>query len=74
MRADGADVLHFPGPRLIAIGAAGQRAHRADVDARAALVAFQVIVTIGNNLGNHAAIETPSAPTPMPSSQTRTQR
>ena len=74
VRADGADVLHFPRPRLIAIDAAGQRAHRADIDARAALVAFQMIALIGRDLGNHAAIDTPSAPTPMPSLQMRTQR
>ena len=74
MRADGADVVHFPGPRLIAVHAAGERAHGADIDARAALVALQMIVMIGNDLGDHAAIATPSAFTPMPSSHTRTQR
>ena len=57
MRADGADVLHLPGPRLVAIGAAGQRADRADVDARAALVALQVIAEIGSDLGDDAAID-----------------
>ena len=56
MRADGADVLHFPGPRLITINAAGERAHRTDVDAGAALVAFQMIVMVGNDLGDHAAV------------------
>ena len=57
MRADGADVGHLPGPRLIAIDAAGQRADRADVDARAALVAFQVIAHVRSDLGDHAAID-----------------
>ena len=52
MRADGADVLHFPGPGLIAIRAAGERAHRADVDAGAAFVAFQMIVMVRNDLGD----------------------
>ena len=44
------------GRGLIAINPAGQRAHRADVDAGAALVAFQMIVMIGHDLGDHAAI------------------
>ncbi len=56
MRADGADVLHFPGPRLIAIRAAGERAHRADIDAHAALVAFQMIEMIGLDHRDRAAI------------------
>ncbi len=57
MRADGADVLHFPRPRLVAIDAAGERAHRADVDAHAALVAFQMIALVRRDLGNHAAVD-----------------
>src|SRR5258706_6695689 len=56
MRADGADVLHFPRPGLITVDPAGQRAHRADVDAGAALVAFEMIVMVRNNRRNHAAI------------------
>ncbi len=39
MRADGADVFHLPRPRLVTIRPAGERTHRADVDAHAALVA-----------------------------------
>ena len=57
MRADGADVLHLPGARLIAISAAGERAHGADIDAHAALVALQVIAFVGRDLRNHAAID-----------------
>ena len=44
MGADGADVFHFPGASLIAIGSAGERAYRANVDAGAAFVAFQMVV------------------------------
>src|SRR5260370_38321759 len=54
--ANGSHVLHFPGPGLIAIGAAGQGADRADVDTHAALVALQVILTIGRDLGSNAAV------------------
>ena len=43
MRADGGDVVHLPRAGLVAIGAGGQRADRADVDAHAALFAVQVI-------------------------------
>ena len=43
MRANRRDVVHLPGPRLVAIAAAGQRAHRADVDAHAALLAVEMI-------------------------------
>ena len=41
MRADGRDVVHLPWPGLVTIAAAGQRAHRANVDAHAALLAVQ---------------------------------
>src|ERR1700692_2535475 len=54
--ADGADVVHFPRPRLISISAAGERAHRADVDAHAALIALEMIFVIRRNLGIHAAV------------------
>ena len=43
MRADGADVIHLPGTRLVTIGADGERADRAYVDAHAALFALQMI-------------------------------
>src|SRR5262245_39072349 len=56
MRANRANVVHFPRPRLVAIDTAGQRAYRADVDTSAALVAFQVIVLVGNDLGDHATV------------------
>ena len=56
MRANGADVLHFPGTRLIAIRAAGERAHRANVDAHAALVALQMIEMIGLDHRHRAAV------------------
>ena len=74
MRADGADVVHFPGPRLVSIHPAGERAHGADVDAGSAFVAFQMIVMIGNDSAITPRLATPSAFTPIPSSQTRTQR
>src|SRR6185436_3349944 len=50
VRADGADMLHFPGACLITVRSAGQRADRADVDAHAALVAFQMVFVIGRDL------------------------
>ncbi len=56
MRADGADVLHLPGARLIPIRAAGERAHRANVDAHAAFVAFQMIEMVGLDHRHRAAI------------------
>ena len=56
VRADGADVVHLPGARLIAVGALGQRADRTDVDALAALVAFQVVAVTRGDLGNDAAV------------------
>src|SRR5579883_1055857 len=59
MRADRADVLHFPRTRLIAVNPAGQRADRTDVDAGPALVAFQMIVMIRNDLRDHAAVRDP---------------
>lgn len=42
VRADGGDVVHLPGAGLVAIGAAGERAHRAGIDAHAALLAVEV--------------------------------
>ena len=57
MRANRAHMLHLPRPRLVAIRSAGQRAHRTDVDAGAALVAFQVVAIVGGNFRNHAAID-----------------
>ena len=57
MRADGADVGHLPGARLVAVGAAGERAHGADVDAGAALVAFQVVAMVGRDFGDHSAVD-----------------
>src|SRR5205809_1628173 len=57
MRADSPDVGHLPGPRLVSVDAAGERAHWADIDAGAALVAFQVVATVGRDLREHAAID-----------------
>ena len=57
VRADGADVGHLPGPRLVAVDAAGQRADRTDVDAGAALVALQVVALVGSDFGDHAAVD-----------------
>src|SRR5208283_2621738 len=45
--AHGAHVIHLPGPRLIAIAAAGQRSHGTDVNALAALLAVQLIAHVG---------------------------
>ena len=57
MRADGAHVDHFPGPRFIPVDAAGQRAHRADIDAGAALVALQVVALVGCDFGDRPAVD-----------------
>ena len=43
MRADGGDVIHLPGPGLVAIAAAGERADGANVDAHAALLAVELV-------------------------------
>src|SRR6267143_2896471 len=56
MRADGADILHLPRARLVTIGAAGQGAHRADVDAHPALFALEVILPVRNNYRICAAL------------------
>src|SRR3974390_2162079 len=66
VRADRADMLHFPGPRLIPVNAAGQRTYRANVDACATLVAFKVIVMIGNDLRNHATVANSESVDPHP--------
>src|SRR5258708_5745212 len=54
--ADRADVLHLPGTRLVTICTAGERAHRADIDAHAAFVAIEVIEAVGLDLAVDAAI------------------
>ena len=41
--ADGGDVIHLPGAGLVAIAAAGERAHGTDVDAHAALFAVEAV-------------------------------
>src|SRR5579872_1009463 len=56
VRADRAHVLHLPGPRLVAIRAGGERPHRANVDAHAALFAFQVIFFIRRDQRTHTAV------------------
>src|SRR6266550_6119417 len=55
VRANSGHVFHFPGPRFVAIGAASQRADRANVDAHAALFAFEVIAAVGDNHAIRAA-------------------
>src|SRR5476649_1840140 len=49
VRADRGDILHFPRAGLVAVGAAGQRSDRADIDAHAALFALEVVFAIGDN-------------------------
>ena len=56
MRANGGDVVHLPGPRLVAIAAAGQRAHRANVDAHAALLAVELVAAVGRDDRADAAV------------------
>ncbi len=54
--AHGADVVHLPGARLVAVGAAGERAHGADVNAHAALFAPQGILLVGRDHLRGAAV------------------
>src|SRR5579859_6528953 len=55
MGARGAVVSHFPGSRLIAVGAAGERAYGADIDAHAAFFASQFAGLVGEDHGLNAA-------------------
>src|SRR5438128_11547726 len=55
VRANRGHVFHFPGPRFVAIRAAGQCADRTDVNAHAALFAFEVIAAVGDNHAIRAA-------------------
>src|SRR5262249_5860730 len=57
VRADRAGVSHLPRPRLIAVDAAGERAHGTDVDTGAALVALQMVALVGGDLGDDAAVD-----------------
>src|ERR1700758_279113 len=54
--ADRAHVVHLPRPRLVAIRARGERAHRTDVDAHAAFFAVEMIFLIGRNDRADAAV------------------
>src|SRR5271169_4297902 len=56
MRTDGTNVLHFPRPRLITVRTAGQCTDRADVDALSALVALEMVVVVGHDLRQNAAV------------------
>src|SRR5512140_3100288 len=62
VRADRADVVYLLRPRLVAIGAAGQCADGADVDAHAALFALQVVFFIGCDDAGDATILHPERP------------
>src|SRR5581483_6950504 len=55
VRADRGNVVHLPRPRLVAIAAAGERAHRAHVDAHAALLAVELVGLVGRNHRARAA-------------------
>src|ERR1051326_6498674 len=56
VRACRGHVVHLPRTRLIAIRARRQRAHRAYVNAHAALFAFEVIIAVGRNGRSRAAV------------------
>ncbi len=60
--ADGGDVVHLPGAGFVTIGARGERSHRADVNAHAALFAVQVIALVGGNGAGDAAVLYPERP------------
>src|SRR5208337_4373753 len=51
MRANCGDIGHLPWPRLVAIGAAGERADGANIDAHAAFFAIEMIAFIRNDDG-----------------------
>ena len=55
MRAHRRNVVHLPGARFVAIRPAGQRPHRANVNAHPAFFAFQVIFAVGNDHAVRAA-------------------
>ena len=71
--ANRGNVVRLPRPRLIAITPAGQRAHRANVDAHAALFAVHWSPLSAQSTRTHHDLD-PSAHTSMPSPQMRTQR
>ena len=56
VRADGGDVIHLPRAGLVAIGAGGERADGADVDAHAALFAVQMVLAVGRDHAGDAAV------------------
>src|SRR5947208_3817245 len=53
--ADSARVGKLPGPRLVAVSAAGKRAHRANVDAHAALFALKFLAPVGDDFAVRGA-------------------
>ncbi len=54
MRANRRHVIHLPRPRLVAIAAAGKRAHGANVDAHAALLAIELTgLAVARNIVRH---------------------
>src|SRR5271163_4325508 len=55
VRAGIGNVLHLPRPRLVAIGAAGESADRANINAHATFFASQLARLVGNDHGMHAA-------------------
>src|SRR5579859_1717847 len=55
MCADRAHVVHLPRAGLIAICAGGERANRANIDAHAALFAFEVILFVRSDYRTNAA-------------------
>src|SRR5271154_5171068 len=55
VRAGIGDILHFPGARLIAIGAAGERADGTNIDTHTTFFAGQLARLVGNDHGMHAA-------------------
>ena len=54
--ADGGDVVHLPWACLVAIGAGGERADRADVDAHAALFAVEMVAAVGRDHAGDSSV------------------
>src|SRR3989442_8601125 len=57
MRADGSDVLHFPGAGFRSIGAAGPRANGGDIATHAAPVAHQIIPLVRGDFRDSSPVD-----------------
>src|SRR5438105_2523908 len=49
-------MIHLPGTGFVAIGAGGERAHRADINALATFFAFEMVAHVGRDDGGYSAV------------------